>query len=261
MSEHRWLNKFELKPGCWVFVPNNESRRSGKLIKRKLEKSWKAPYYYAHLRKGGHVSALKKHLGNDLFFCADIDQFFNSINLSRVTRELKTVFKNYSDSRFMACESVVELPDSSERKFILPFGFIQSAIIASLCLNNSALGKYLNKLESNGFRVSVYMDDIIISTSLPLVQAKAAFIKLQDKAVRSGFHLNTNKTFGPRETITAFNIHLSKGKIELTDDRLEEFKKSIVNTDNSAVIDGILGYANIVCSKQASILEKVLELK
>jgi len=256
LLKQRWLHKFKLKPGCWVFVPNNESRRSGKLIKRKLEKSWKAPYYYAHLRKGGHVSALKKHLGNDLFFCADIDQFFNRINLSRVTRELKSIFHDYTESRQMACESVVQLPSSEKIKYILPFGFVQSAIIASLCLHNSALGKYLNKLESNGFRVSVYMDDIIISTSLPLDQAEAAFYNLHEKSARSGFNLNTNKTFGPSDTITAFNIHLSKDQIELTSDRLEEFRKAIIESDNSVVVGGILGYVDSVCPNQVSIIEK-----
>lgn len=255
MSKQRWLHKFELKPECWVFVPNNESRRNGIIIKNKIERKWKAPHYYAHLRKGGHIYALKKHVGNELFFCADISQFFNRINLSRVTREFKSIFKEYSESRSMACESVVQQPNSKERKYILPFGFTQSAIIASLCLHNSALGKYLNKLESNGFRVSVYMDDIIISTSLPLDMAEIAFLDLHHKAARSGFNLNTDKTLGPRNTITAFNINLSKGKTELTDSRLEEFRKAILKSDNSTVIDGILGYVDSVCPKQVPILE------
>jgi len=255
LSEQRWLHKFELKQNCWVFVPNDESRINGLIIKKRIEEKWKPPDYYAHLRKGGHIYAVKKHLGNDLFFCADISQFFNRINLSRVTRELKSIFKDYTESRYIACESVVQLPNSKERKYILPFGFIQSAIIASLCLNNSALGKYLNQLASNGFRVSVYMDDIIVSTSLPLAQAETAFDVLHKKAVRSGFNLNTNKTFGPSDTITAFNIHLSKGKIELTDSRLDEFKKAIIEADNSTVIDGILRYVDSVCPKQVPILQ------
>ena len=120
MSDQRWTHKFELKPGCWIFVPNDATQESGLIIKREIDNKWKPPHYYAHLRKGGHVSALKKHLGNDLFICADIDQFFNRINLSRVTRELKSIFRNYSKSRRIACESVVLFPESSEKKYILP---------------------------------------------------------------------------------------------------------------------------------------------
>ena len=159
----------------------------------------------------------------------------------------------------MACESVVLFPESSEKKYILPFGFVQSAIIASLCLSNSSLGKYLNKLESNGVRVSVYMDDIIVSTPLPMRLAEEAFFELQEKSIRSGFDLNTDKTFGPRDKITAFNISLSKEKIEITGNRFAEFKNRLLDTNNKAIRDGILGYIETVCPIQASVLMKFLD--
>lgn len=252
------MHKFELKPGCWVFVPNDETRRVGFMIKRKIESKWKPPQYYAHLRKGGHVYALKKHLGNDLFIQADIDQFFNKINLSRVTRELKPIFRSYKESRDTAFKSVVPFYDSSEIHYILPFGFVQSAIIASLCLCNSALGKYLNTLECNGFRVSVYMDDIIISTSLSITQAEDVFLELQDKSIRSGFPLNSEKTFSPSDKVTAFNIHLSKDKIELTADRLDDFKNSLIGAASAAEVEGILGYINTISPVQASKVLKTI---
>jgi hypothetical protein len=155
----RWLHKFELKPGCWVFVPDDETIERGREIKREIEAHWAVPPYYSHLNPGGHVEALRKHLGSNLFIRADINKFFNKISQTRVTRNLKKILGSYKLARQIAVESVVRLPNSSEKTFILPFGFVQSAIIASLCLRNSALGNYLEDLSCNGFSVSVYMDD------------------------------------------------------------------------------------------------------
>jgi hypothetical protein len=157
LSSSFWDHKFELKPACWVFVPTEESKQHGYNLKQKIESKWRAPHYYFHLKSGGHVEALKKHLGNKYFAQADIKNFFNSISRSRVTRALNSLFKDYDLARSSACSSVVADPDSTEGEFILPFGFVQSPIIASLCLYQSALGRYLDRLVSTGFRVSVYI--------------------------------------------------------------------------------------------------------
>ena len=81
-------------------------------------------------------------------------------------------------------ESTVVWPNHTPKAYILPYGFVQSVIIASFCLHKSALGRYLNKLGGSGFKVSVYMDDIIVSTSLPIEQAEAALEELKSKATR-----------------------------------------------------------------------------
>jgi hypothetical protein len=74
---------------------------------------------------------------------------------------------------------------------------VQSDFIASFCLHKSVLGRYLNKLEGSGFKVSVYMEDIIVSTSLPIEQAEAALEELKSKATRSRLKMNPAKTIGP----------------------------------------------------------------
>ena len=254
MNKDRWNHRFELKPNCWVFVPTKASLIRGKEIKSEIELKWRTPYYYAHLKAGGHVTALKTHINNKYLIRTDIQNYFNSINLTRITRELKPLFKPYNHAREIALESVVKNPNSSTNESILPFGFVQSPIIASLCLYKSALGRYLHKLENKGFKVSVYMDDIIISTSEPYNTAETALIGLHEKARQSNFILNPDKTFGPVEQITAFNINLSKGSIEITEERLKEFKKEYQESNSEYVRNGIHSYINSVSLDQGKSL-------
>ncbi|MDB4409581.1 reverse transcriptase domain-containing protein [Gammaproteobacteria bacterium] len=254
MNNPCWIHKFELKQDCWVFIPDDKTKIRGKEIKNAIASKWNPPHYYAHLRRGGHVTALKKHLGNTLFFRTDIEQFFNSVSRTRVTRHLHSLFKDYSLARGMANESTVIRPNHTPKAYVLPYGFVQSAIIASLCLYKSALGKYLNKLEGSGFRVSVYMDDIIVSTSLPLEQAEAALEELRGKATRSRLELNPTKTIGPVESICAFNVTLSQNNIEISNERITEFEEELSNTGEQSVIDGILGYVETISPAQAEYL-------
>src|ERR1041384_3097719 len=88
----KWSNKFEIKPGKWVFIPTVEMVKVGKEIKQAIEDYWKPPRYFYHLRAGGHVRALRAHLGNSTFVRLDIRDFFGSINKNRITRCLKVKF-------------------------------------------------------------------------------------------------------------------------------------------------------------------------
>jgi hypothetical protein len=57
----------------------------------------------------------------------------------------------------MASESVVKRPALDG--FVLPYGFVQSPILASLALDKSKLGKLLRKLNGRtDITVSVYVD-------------------------------------------------------------------------------------------------------
>src|SRR6188474_2119178 len=107
----KWLNRFELKPGRWVYVPAADTRASGIAIKAKVEKLWSPPNYFYHLRSGGHVAALRSHTGNNIFFKADIQNFFGSINRTRITRCLKSKI-SYKVAREWAVASTVQDPGS-----------------------------------------------------------------------------------------------------------------------------------------------------
>jgi len=246
-----WSHKFELKPGSWVFVPDENCRLIGTQIKDDISNRWRPPSYFAHMSTGGHVEALRKHLGRTLFIRADIDQFFNRINLSRVTRSLSALF-SYNDARQMAKNSVVRDPSSAEKRFILPFGFVQSPLIASLCLRHSALGNYLHTLAcSPDCTVSVYMDDIIISTDSS-ENAKDILAQTSERATRSNLELNNTKTAGPAKRIEAFNIELSTGDIRLTDERYAQFETEYLRTADENKRAGIIGYINSVNPHQAA---------
>lgn len=254
----RWLQKFEKKPGCWVFVPDSDTIQRGQEIKRKIESHWKPPPYYAHLNAGGHVEALRKHIASRLFIKADIHQFFNQINRTRVTRNLRDILGSYKLARSFADDSLVRLPNVKETITILPYGFVQSPIIASLCLYRSALGRYLDHLSKDGFTVSVYMDDIVISTIGDMHVAEEIRARLDEVAGRSRLSFSKRKTVGPAEEITAFNVKLRHGSMEIVDERLSEFQAEISKSDNPNQINGVIGYVRTVCPEQADFLLSVL---
>ena len=249
-----WISKFQIKSDSWVFVPTEETIQYGEFVKLSIEKIWTPPDYYFHLMNGGHVKALKSHIKNQFFIHLDIQDFFGCINKSRVTRCLKEYF-GYKIAREMAIASTVRLPESGERKFILPFGFVQSPIIASICLQKSRLGKLISSFSNaNDVTVSIYMDDIIVSgNDISFLRNNLEVIKAV--AEKSRFKLNPEKEEGPSKKITAFNIDLTHGLLEISESRIKEFSEAYRISDNFDQRQGILGYISSVNQEQA---EKLL---
>ncbi len=93
-----WSHRFEVKPDRWVYNPTSESGESGQQINKLLNKSWKKPSYYYHLRNGGHVEAIKIHLEHRYFATIDISDFFKTISRSRIRRALKPIV-GYENAR------------------------------------------------------------------------------------------------------------------------------------------------------------------
>lgn len=250
----KYKSKFQLKPSVWVFVPTAESIAKGKKLKFEVAKHWKSPQNYFHLKQGGHVEALKSHLQNSIFIHLDIQNFFGSINRTRVTRCLKDLFP-YSVAREMANYSTVSHP--VDKSTMLPFGFVQSPILASLCLYKSALGSYLRKLNSqDGITVSVYVDDIVISTNDEAI-LNDIMTNIKCAANRAGFNLNDKKEEGPSIKITAFNIELANQSMEITAVRINQLKHAYEITDSENVKQGISGYIMSVNENQQIELKKV----
>jgi len=233
-------------------VPTPEFIEYGTEIKQIIAKRWCSPNYYYHLRNGGHVSALKKHLKHQYFIHLDIQNFFGQINRSRATRCLKE-YLSYSEARTIAIKSTVALPRSDKKKYILPFGFVQSTVIASLCLHKSTLGKCLHQLaKQNDLSVSVYMDDIIISSN-NLQRLEEVLVSVEAAAEKAGFPLNKAKQEGPCNTITAFNILLTENELEITEARLNEFIEAFKASTNPNQKDGISNYISCVNTKQSAL--------
>lgn len=219
----KWANRFELKPGRWIYEPSVESIAIGREIKAELESKWRPPGYYYHLRSGGHLAAIEAHAGSTTFWHGDIENFFGSINRSRLTRCLKPLV-GYEKAREWAFQSTVPSPEKSS--FVLPYGFIQSQFLASLCLRHSALGNCLHKLRKS-CSISVYVDDIIASTNKGDLKDEAALI--EQAAFRSEFRLGVVKLQGPAPEISAFNISIRPGSIALTDGRWAEFEADLAD--------------------------------
>lgn len=248
-----WDQKFELVPGKWVFIPSTESRIRGEYIASEIKRKWQAPFYFYHCRQGGHVEALKKHMASRYFCCIDIKSFFASINRSRVTRVLKKHF-GYVIAREFSRDSVILLNENDSKKYILPFGFLQSPIIASICLDESALGRRLCKLASSyNFIVSVYVDDIILSCN-DIDLLRKEFENIIIATNRSGWKISTEKTYAPSEQILAFNIQMSHGYLGILPERMNLFSTAYQKAESDHQKEGILRYIRSINPNQTVLL-------
>lgn len=247
----KWTHRYEVKPGRWVFVPSDDARTSGKRIKRLVETHWAPPDFYYHLRSGGHVAAVHCHTSHSLFFRADLEDFFGQVNRSRVTRCLKTWFP-YREAREMASESVTKNPLSNNS--VLPYGFIQSPVLASLALDQSKLGALLRRLKMPPhFSVTVYMDDIVVSSDDAAALANAA-AEVESVATAARFPLSSLKKEGPGASVTAFNIEISHGLTSIAPSRMNSFRAEYSGAVSQAQRDGIYNYVDSINAAQAASL-------
>ncbi|MFM0502916.1 reverse transcriptase domain-containing protein [Paraburkholderia caffeinilytica] len=240
-----------------MFVPTEETVKIGQDIKSDIQGRWKPPSYFFHLKKGGHVAALKAHMHHASFIHLDIQDFFGSVNRTRVTRCLKGLY-SYSEARDIASASTVIRPNMTERRFILPYGFVQSMILAALCFHKSALGNYIKHLSRcKDIAVSVYVDDIIISMCTD-ASAEDILRNAEAAADKSGFRLNPTKQEGPAPAINAFNIELSQNSLVITAERQREFLEALLASTNEHQQEGILGYVGSVNAAQARQLASLI---
>lgn len=245
-----WIEKFEVKPGRWIFVPSEKGRAVGDQIKTEISRRWTSPDYMYQTRPGGHIAALKKHLPNSSFVRLDIKDCFGSINRSRVTRCLKKLV-GYQQAREWAKMSVVRSP-TDPLKWVLPFGFVQSPILAALCLSESALGSCLRKIhQMPNVVLTVYVDDIIVSTNENFL-SQLIRENIEAAISHSGLEINTDKSMGPCSSITAFNIVIGHQKLIVHPDRMSQFSAVINSSTNPARVNGIRSYVRSVNSGQIS---------
>ena len=99
--------------------------------------------------------------------------------------------------------------------------------------------------------MSEYVDDIIVSSD---DQGKLQKIceELPHAAAKSGLPFNPAKCQGPAESITAFNIELTRSSIEIAAERLEKFATGLAAPIREDRRKGILGYVRSVNEIQAA---------
>lgn len=249
-----WINRFQFKGGQWVYEPSPISRQQGNLIVNELNQKWKKPFYFYHFKNGGHIQAIKSVIHNDFYATLDIKSFFPSISRSRITRTLKSFF-DYQSSRRIAKESTLKHPIPNQHSHSLPYGFVQSPLLASVCLHKSTLGLEMdNCFKSKEVTIAVYMDDIILSSGSQDI-LKAWVDRLKLAAVKSKLQLNEAKESTVATKATAFNIEFSKNQMLITPERFKKLKNTYVNSLSDAQRKGIEGYVSTVNLSQATLLD------
>lgn len=243
-----YSNKFQLKPGSWVFVPDAEARELGKDIVRWVRRRWRPPNYYYSYRKGGHVRAARVHIDSRYFVRIDIEKFYDNVTRTKISRSLKKIGFSYKDAFSIARDCVVRKPGSLTLS--LPFGFIQSPIISALVMDASAIGTVLKDIKKSGVIVTVYVDDIILSHPESTDALNEAYIKLISSVALSGFKINQSKSTQVVEHISAFNIDIKYGDIRVSQDRMNLFLERLSCASSDKVISGILSYIKSVNQTQ-----------
>src|SRR5690606_5864376 len=116
------------RKGKPVFVPSPRGKQIGYDIKGQVEKAYAFDSFVYHFRPGGHVVALHAHRNRAVVSRIDIDSFFYGIGRNRVVRALHGI--GIARANHYARWSTVKNP-YAEPSYALPYGFVQSPILAS----------------------------------------------------------------------------------------------------------------------------------
>jgi Reverse transcriptase (RNA-dependent DNA polymerase) len=202
-----------------IFVPNEDCIRKGKRLIKFVLKRFSFPPCFYHYQPGGHVVALHSHILSDFFFKIDLQNFFYSISRNRVANILQGV--NFKPAGTFAKWSCVPNP-YEEPKYVLPIGFIQSPLLASLVLFRSPVLAAIEKARAQGVFVSVYVDDLVGSSSdKQLLQS--VYEDILKACEEANLCVNEQKIVAPADAIVAFNCDITNGAASVTETRVQKF--------------------------------------
>lgn len=216
---HNYEYSFEIKPGKPVYIQRKDALERGLALTAEVEEQYQPnPLFYHFKRRGGHVAAMRVHTANSHFSRFDLEDFFAHVTRTKIVRALLNLGWAPREAFEDASDSVVVRAGAK----VLPFGFHQSPLLATLVLEQSALGKFLIGLAAEGLTVSVYMDDILISSN-DRDRLEAVSDELVSIATDAGFPLSTSKSAVAMEEAEVFNCLLSEQKIRFLDRRMAKF--------------------------------------
>ncbi|WP_334063329.1 reverse transcriptase domain-containing protein [Limimaricola cinnabarinus] len=204
--------------GKRVFEPSDLGRRIGYDLKQQIEDVVNFPDFYYHLRKGGHVAALHSHRPRRFFCKVDLENFFYSISKSRAVRVIKDI--GVGRAVHYGKWSCVKSP-YAEPSYALPYGFVQSPILASLTLHASSLGQFLENLPKS-IHAAVFVDDISLSSD-DFATLEEKYNELQDVIGAAGFRVNPAKSVSPCQGLSIFNCDLKMGSSAVSQGRIDKF--------------------------------------
>ena len=234
--------------GKIIFVPNEKCERRGRRMLKFFSKRVDFPDYFYHYRAGGHVAAMHTHINNSLFFKIDIQNFYNSIARMRVTRALRAWA--YPGAGTFAKWSCVANPiDGATPRHVLPIGFVQSPLLASLVLMKSDVSDAINRALASGVVISVYLDDFIGSHD-DIDVLTHAYNDIRETCVAAGLLPNPAKLIPPSAAITAFNCDVTYGSASV---RAERIAKYMASPHRTALSDASFEqYRELVARENAS---------
>lgn len=232
--------------GKIIFVPNERCERRGKRMLKFFSKRVDFPEYFYHYRSGGHVAAIHAHIDNSLFFKIDIKNFYNSIARMRVTRALRAW--GYPGAGTFSKWSCVANPINAAPRHVLPIGFVQSPLLASLVLMKSDVSGAMERAIANGVVISVYLDDFIGSHD-DMATLTHAYTDIRETCVAAGLLPNPTKLVPPSVAITAFNCDLTHRSALVRADRVAQY---MALPNRTGLSDTAFGqYRDLVARKNA----------
>ncbi len=224
---------------------------NGRDIVAKVNSIWSPNQIFYHFgKRGGHVAAMRVHSESAFFAKIDLSQFFVSITRTKVVRSLKKIGISNKEAFEIAYQSVV---DFGGQKFI-PYGFVQSMALATICMETSALGKVLMDINGRNTLVSVYVDDIIISSDC-MSALEEAYIEACEAIKFARLVKNDTKSQPPARSIEAFNCRISTREMKFTPERMRQFLDDYAS-GNPYRQEAILRYMQVVNEAQAVELVK-----
>ncbi|MFK4503992.1 hypothetical protein ABIF86_008283 [Bradyrhizobium japonicum] len=228
----------------YIYEPTLECKRRADTL-LKWSEDLKLPSYFFHYRNGGHVEALHQHLQNRHFFRIDLKNFFYSIARNRVARVLRE--SGFRNARQYAEWSSVKNPYLGGPNYVLPIGFKQSPLLASLVLWRSPVASAIEDALHRDVLVSVYFDDLIGSAN-DEAELRITYDGILEACLQANLTANEGKLIPPAQAIMAFNCHLSHGRAEVTDERIQEF----INENRGSIAeDSFLDYCIRVAGKNS----------
>ncbi|MCC4858840.1 reverse transcriptase domain-containing protein [Vibrio atlanticus] len=169
-------------------------------------------------------------------------------------RELKSLI-GYERARAIARASTIPHSNPDEHSHSLPYGFSQSPLLASICLAQSHFGSCIRAChETDGMSLSVYMDDIVISSNDEQILL-LWHEKLKIAAGKSKFKLNSLKENISSTSIEVFNINITEYEMHVSDKRFSKLHTVYSLSESEHQRKGIGGYVWTVNPDQAKELD------
>ena len=232
---------FDIKPGKPVFIQTAESKARGAEIIKLISEAYSPHEIFHHFkRRRGHVGALNKHQQSEWFSRLDLADFFGSVTRTKLSRALRGLGFTDRDAFKMAFDSVVV---RGNRK-VLPFGFCQSPLLATLALESSALGQKLIEVSNRGIITTVYMDDALLSSDDSASLAGATDEVIAAAAIAE-FALAPDKVTINQPVAEIFNCNITRGRRVFTPARMEQFVADLMEA-NPAGAEAIERYVSTI---------------